>query len=108
MAMVQAVITFGASAKQLFAGLPAGAEVRKLRVEPLRGNSHVSYVGDSTVTNDGSGVGVIQELAQPPAATLPVDAYEDKAEGGRNTVDASILYGHGTSGEHLVVTYWTL
>lgn len=105
MAMVTEVVTFAAGAKQLFAGVTSA---RKVRVEPLRANTHVCYLGDSTVTNNGSGTGVIQELGQPPAATLPVDAFEDRAEGGHNTVDASAYWAHGTTGEHLLATYWTL
>ena len=107
MAMVTAVKTLGASAVQLFPGAPASG-VRKVRVEPLRSNTHVSYVGDSTVTNDASGTGVIQELAQPPAATVAADYFEDRASGGHNSVDATVYYGHGTTGEKLLCTYWTL
>ncbi len=105
MAMVTSVITFAAAAKQAFPGV---TNVRKVRISPLRSNLHVMYVGDSTVTNDGSGTGVIEELAQPPAATVPVDVFEDRASGGHNTVDAAGYYVHGTTGEKCKACYWTI
>ena len=77
---------------------------RKIIAEPLRSNTHPCYVGTSAVTNDASGTGVIQELATPPAATIPCDRFVDEDQNGTNRIDPATYYGHGTSGEKLKVT----
>lgn len=105
MTITTRIITFGASAQQ-FPALSPVEPICKVRVEPLRSNSHVSYVGTAAVTNDASGVGVISELAQPGAATVPVDRFELDDSGGDDTVDPTQVWGHGTSGEKLKVTYF--
>jgi hypothetical protein len=105
MAMVTKVQAFSTGAVQPFAGIQS---VRRVYFEPLRSNTHVSYVGDSTVTNDASGTGVIRELAQPDTAKVLVDAFDDRASAGHNTVDASAYWVHGTSGEKMLCTYWTV
>ena len=64
-----------------------------------------TWVGTSTVTNDASGTGVIQELATPPAATIATDRFEVEDQDGSNTIDPTQYYGHGTSGEKLIVVY---
>lgn len=99
------ILTFAAGAQQ-FPAPPTGVQVTAVFAEPLRSNTHVSYVGLSTVTNDASGTGVISELAQPPAATLPVDRFEIADQDGYNTIDPTVFYGHGTTGEKLKVTYY--
>jgi hypothetical protein len=97
------LVTLGSSAVEFPAASPG---VCRVLVEPLRSNTHVSYVGISTVTNDASGTGVIKELAQPPAATLPCDTFDLQNDVSEDTIDPSQLYGHGTSGEKLKVTYF--
>ena len=108
-----ALITFGASAVQLtdptngITTLPKNAICRRVMVEPLRANTHPSYVGTSAVTNDASGTGVIQELATPPAATVALDRFEDVARGDHN-IDPGIYYVHGTTSEKCKATVWTI
>jgi hypothetical protein len=105
MTVTTRLVTFAASAVQFPAASFFGLVCRVL-AEPLRSNTHVSYVGTSAVTNDASGTGVIKEIAQPPAATLPCDNFDHPDQDGYNTIDPTQLYGHGTSGEKLKVTYF--
>jgi len=86
--------------------LPAGAMARRILIEPLRGNANAAYVGLSTVTNNGTGV-AIQELAAP-AAGVVLDRFDDRAGGGSHNIDPSPLFVHGTSGQKLKVTIWTI
>ncbi len=58
------------------------------------------------MTNDGSGVGVIKELATPPAATVPLDRYDFVDWNGSNAIDPTQYYIHGTTGEKLKATYY--
>jgi hypothetical protein len=104
MTISQRIITLAASAVAFPAA--SNGQVSKVHVVPLRSNTHVSYVGISTVTNDGSGTGVIKELAQPPAATVPTDVFLVEDQDGSNNLDPTQLYGHGTTGEKLLVTYF--
>jgi len=105
MTVTQRVVTFAGSAVQFPA--PSGFYgVNRVYAVPLRSNTHISYVGTAAVTNDASGVGVIKELAQPPAATVGVDSFDETDMNGDNIIDPTQLYGHGTSGEKLLVTYW--
>jgi hypothetical protein len=104
MGMTTAIITFGSLAVQF----PAPGDlplVHTVLAEPLRTNAHVSYVGGSNVTNDGSGTGVSRELAQPGAATVPVDQFSYQPSTDGNRVDPTIFYAHGTTGEKLLLTY---
>ena len=105
MTVTTRILTFAAGAQQ-FPAPAVGAQVARVYAEPLRTNTHASFVGISTVTNDGSGTGVIKELAQPPAATVPLDSFDHYDMDGANTVDPTQFYGHGTTGEKLVVTYF--
>ncbi len=98
------LVTIGASAT----ALPAPAEfglVRRIYIEPLRANTHPAYIGTSAVTNDGSGTGVIKELATPPASTVGKDSFTFEDPSARNTMDPTKIYVHGTNGEKLQVTY---
>jgi len=97
------LITFGASAVQFPTDAPG---LSRVFCEPLRSNAHVSYVGVAAVTNNGSGIGVIQELAAPPAATVPCDNYNLENEASDDTIDPDQLWAHGTAGEKLKVTYY--
>ena len=105
MTIQTALLTLGASAVQFPAATSGTGLVRYIRAEPLRSNTHVSYVGPSTVTADGSGTGVIKEIAQPPAATVANDAFVLEDMGGDNRLDPLQLYGHGTAAEKLKITY---
>lgn len=105
MTVTTRMITFAAGAV-VFPAAANGAGVSRVLAEPLRSNTHVSYVGTSAVTNDASGSGVISELAQPPAATLPVDRFDHADQDGLNTIDPTQFYGHGTTGEKLKLTYF--
>jgi hypothetical protein len=105
MGMTTQLVTFGAAAIQLTP--PAGlALVRRLMIEPLRSNTHGCVVGTSAVTNDASGVGVVSELAQPPAATVPVDKFVYQDDTGSNRIDPLDFYVHGTLNEKVKVSYW--
>ena len=108
------IITFGGSAVQFTsvlvdttgAAIPANYQVWRIEAEPLRGNTHVSYVGLSTVTNNGTGAS-IQELAVPGASAI-MDRFILGAPGFDRAVDPSDYYGHGFSGEKMKVTVWTV
>jgi hypothetical protein len=104
MTITTQIITFTSSAVQ-FVGPTQGVQgrSRKVLAEPLRSNTHPCYVGTSAVTNDASGTGVIQELATPPAATIPCDRFVDEDQNGENRIEPGQYYAHGTSGEKLKV-----
>ena len=55
---------------------------------------------------DASGVGVIKELAQPPAATVGMDSYDNTVMSGENLIDPTQFWAHGTASEKLLVTYY--
>jgi hypothetical protein len=104
MGLSTTIITFGSVAVQF--PVPNDLPLVHLVIaEPLRTNGAVCYVGGSNVTNDGSGTGVIRELAQPGASTAFVDqfAYQPSTDGNR--VDPTIFWAHGTSGQKLKLTY---
>jgi hypothetical protein len=105
MTVSQRILTFAAGAQQ-FPAPPTGVTVASIFAFPLRSNTHVSYVGISTVTNDASGTGVIKEIAQPPAATVGTDSFVKEDMEGANTIDPTQFYAHGTTGEKLLVTYF--
>jgi len=104
MGMTTRILTFGASAVQFPApnDIPT---VHTVLVEPLRSNTHACYIGTSQVTNDASGAGVMTQLAQPPAATLPVDRFSYQPSTDGNRVDPTDFWAHGTSGEKVLVSY---
>ena len=105
MTVTQFVITFGASAVQFTAPPSAGgAGVAKVHAEPLRSNTHASYVGLSNVTNDGSGTGVLKQLAVPQA-NVALETFDIEHNESKNVLEAVRYYAHGTSGEKLVVSY---
>ncbi len=98
------LVALSSSAVQFPAAAPG---VCRVFVEPLRANTHVSYLGDSTVTNDASGTGVIRELAAGSAtATVIVDSWDLENNESDDTIDPTQLWAHGTSGEKLKVTYF--
>jgi hypothetical protein len=98
------LVTLSSSAVQFPAASPG---VCRVYVEPLRSNTHVSYIGTSAVTNDGSGTGVIRELAEPSSTATVINDYWDLENNeSDDTIDPTQLYGHGTSGEKLKVTYF--
>lgn len=105
MAMVRSIITLDGTAQQAFLNV---GQVRRIRLEPLRTNSAGFNVGTSAVTVNGTGTGVIQQVAQPPAATIAADAFEDRATGGHNTVDAAAYYVRGTALDSVLASYWTV
>lgn len=108
MAVTVTVITFGATAVQLSAPAGVPATVRRILIEPVRANTHACWVGTAAVTNDGSGTGVIQELAQPPAATIPLDRFDYIDHTGSNRLDPTDFWVHGTSGEKATVAYFKI
>lgn len=105
------IITFGASAIQItdpvngVTTFPPGSSqmARRIVIEPLRGNTHAAYVGLANVTNTGTGA-AIQELAVPPASTVPLDRFLDVASGSDHNIDPTVYYVHGTTGEKVKVT----
>jgi len=104
MGMVTQILTFGASAVQFPVpnDIPT---VHTVSAEPLRTNTHPCWIGTSAVTNDGSGTGVMTQLATPPAATVPVDRWSYQPSTDGNRVDPTGFWAHGTSGEKLIVSY---
>jgi len=104
MTVTQAILTFATLAQQ-FPAAPGNGLVRRIYAQPLRSNTHACSVGISTVTADGTGTGVIQELAQPPAATLPLDAFLIEDGSGNNRLDPTAFFSQGTAGEKLKVSY---
>src|SRR2546421_839405 len=105
MTITTRLITLAASAQQLPALSPVSL-VQRILIEPLRTNTHAAYVGLSNVTNDGTGTGVIRELAQPPAATVILDSFEMADWYGVNTIDPTTIWVHGTTGEKLKASYY--
>jgi hypothetical protein len=110
-----AVITFGASAIQLtdntngVAAWPEGSMCRRILIEPVRANMHAAYVGLSDVTNDGSGAGVIQELAVPSStASTALDRFIDAASGSHHNIDPSMFWVHGYAGEKVKASLFTI
>lgn len=103
MTVTTALLTFAAGAQQFPA--VAGGLVRRIYAQPLRGNANSCSVGISTVTSDGTGVGVIQELATSPAATIPMDAFLVEDGSGNNRLDPTAFYAQGTAGQKLKVSY---
>ena len=104
MGLQTVLLTFGSTPVQ-FPAPTDSATVHAVLVEPLRSNAAVSYVGGANVTNDGSGTGVIRELAAGPAITLPLDQFSYQPSTDSNRVDPTIFYAHGTSGQKLKLTY---
>jgi hypothetical protein len=106
MALVQQTITFsGSDATQI---APAGTYVTEVRVQPLRANTAQMFVGNSSLTQDGS-AGVIEDLAAAGTEAADVlDKFTLKAKGGSHNYDAGTLYVWGTTGEGCNVTYWTM
>ena len=105
MTITQQIITFAAAAQQ-FPAISGFGLCAKITAEPLRTNTHECYVGTAAVSNDASGVGVITQLAQPGAATVIMDRFSVEHQGSLNVLDPGQFYGHGTSGEKLLVTYY--
>jgi hypothetical protein len=103
MTIVTQLVTFASTAVQ-FPATPVGQLVNRVYAEPLRTNTHAGFVGISTVTNTGTGVGVIKEIAIPTVGIL--DMFDARDEASHNTIDPTQLYGHGTTGESLKVTYF--
>jgi hypothetical protein len=97
------LLTFGASAVQLTGTNPLAC---KIYAEPLLSNTHTSYVGTSTVTNDGSGTGVIQELPKGGQVSQQMPNHFCFGCGGLNKIDTTQFYFHGTAGEKMKVTYY--
>ncbi len=104
MVVTTAILTFAAGAQQ-FPAAPGIGLVRRIYAQPLRSNTHPCSVGISTVTNDGSGTGVVQELATPPAATVPLDSFTMEDQDGSNRLDPRMLWAQGTLAEGLKISY---
>lgn len=105
MTITTQLVTLAASAVQ-FPAAPSNGKCCRVYVEPLRTNLHASFVGTSAVTNNGSGTGVIKEMAQPGAATVIMDFFSQEDQESANTIDPTQFWGHGTAAEILKVTYF--
>lgn len=84
--------------------LAGGGGVAKILIEPLRTNGAVMSIGDSTVTIDGTGVGVITELSIPSATLM--DRYLLEDQSGENTLSPSQFYIRGTNNQKCKVSYF--
>ena len=104
MTLITTILTFGATAVQCPAPSPSPM-AHIVLLEPLRTNTHVCYVGGPNVTNDGSGTGVIRELAAPGAISVPLDQFSFQPSTSGNPVDPTIFYAHGFLGEKAKLTY---
>jgi hypothetical protein len=105
MALVQQIITFSGSAATQIA--PAGTYVTEVFVEPLRANTAGMYVGNSSLTQNGS-AGCISDLYQPASSPTILDRFQLNAKGGSHNYDAGTLYVWGTTSQGCKVTYWTM
>lgn len=109
-----ALIAFGPQPIQILdpvngvKGVPTGSIYRKLFIQPWRGNKNGCYVGLSNVTNDGSGVGVIKDLADTgSASTIILDTFEYEVSQYFSGEDPSMIYVHGAAGDKVLVTIFT-
>lgn len=109
------VLTFGSTPVQIAAAstTPSAANisltnVSLLYVESLASNTHNAYVGTQAVTNDGSGTGVISQLAIPAATEstngVRLPFYELYLP--NNGVDVTQFYFHGNLGEKVKVSFF--
>jgi hypothetical protein len=79
------------------------APVRSMHIEPSRSNTHLSYVGDSTLTQNGS-AGVIRDLAIPTVGGI-LDSFD--LEGQYEAFDEEDFLVWGFLGESVNVTILT-
>jgi len=106
MALVQQTITFGSGgATQVATVFTPCSEIF---VEPLRANTASMYVGDASLTQNGSAGAISNLAATGTAATDVLDRYQLNAKGGAHNYDASTIYVWGTTGQGCNVTYWTV
>lgn len=97
------VVTFdGGGAKQVLAG---DNRATKVFVQPLEGNTHVAYVGDSLLAiGTSTDAHVIYQLAKPTAADAQLDKFDWDVSHGMDLIDMKQLAFDGTSGEGVRVT----
>jgi hypothetical protein len=99
------VLTFtGSGALQ---ALTANTNNRATRcyVEPLQGNSHVAYVGDSGLAiGTSTDAHVIKQIAKPPTLGGALDFFDWDVKRGDDLIDMNQLKFDGTSGEGVRVT----
>lgn len=100
------LVTLDGTAQAFPAAPTAGVGVTKLLVEPLRTNANIVSVGLSTVTNDASGTGVIQEISQPGAATVTLDRFLLEDMTGMNGIDPTKFYVRGTNTQKCKITMY--
>jgi hypothetical protein len=100
-----AQITAGVFAADGATPFPAGAFAWRIEVEPLRANTHVSYVGLSNVSNSST-LTNIQELAAPVSGT-PLDRFIYQASGGQRNFDLGDFWVAGTTAEKIKASVWT-
>src|SRR5713101_4616795 len=106
MTLITNLVTFATNAVQLPAA-PNPGLVARVYVEPLRSNTAVAFIGDATVTKDGSGTGVIREIAAVgTAATAVLDSFDIEDQSSGDRIDPTQFWVHGTSGQKVKVTYW--
>lgn len=78
----------------------------KLRVEPLAGNAHTMYVGNSSVNSNGTGV--VSTLVKSAQASQQSPTHFEISTCGKNAVDLSQWYFTGTSGDSAVVSWFVI
>src|SRR5581483_3066126 len=94
MTLTTQILSFAASAQQ-FPAAPGIGLCCRVFAQPLRRNTHACSIGGATVTSDGTGVGVMQELAVPPASTIPLDQFNQEDRDGNNRIDPTVFYAQG-------------
>lgn len=103
--LVTEVLTFlnGTPRQVAFAGRAC-----RMIAEPDDANTHVSYVGLSTMAlGTSTVVGVVKRLAKPSAADALLDNYDVQDQSAANNVRASQYFFDGTTGEKVRVTLFT-
>ena len=119
MAYYQATITFGTPVTSVGAALIAAGlsgagnqptqELRRLIIEPLRANTHTSWVnvGLAGTPPTVNATNKIKELYTPTAGS-PLDQFLDMAGGSDHNIDVGEYYVQGTSGEGCTVGAFTI
>lgn len=97
------VVTFdGGGSKQVLSG---SNRATKVLVQPLKGNTHVAYVGDSLLAiGTSTDAHVIYQLAKPTAVDAVLDKFDWDVTEGLDDIDMNQLAFDGTSGEGVRVT----
>jgi hypothetical protein len=112
LAAYNATVTFGASVTSVVTalGLPVDTFLRRLIIEPLRANTHASWVGlitPNAAALTTSGVNKVQEMGIPTAG-VALDRFVDAASGSDHNIDPGVYAVAGTAGEGCTISALTI